>query len=399
MKFKKGRIPATIAQIFFVGCPQKVRLEVKFAKYRKRNSMNNSKRKLLLILLVAFVACKKTTSSYRLESTVPVITSPGVPDPLFAVAGFATQNGGTTGGQGGPEIVVTSYSELRLQLESSGKKVVKVNGRIYNGTKGGRINLSSDKTLVGVGKDAFLDGIGLSIAGKSNIIIQHVKISLVSITDRTDPTVYDIDGDEGRPQIIVNGGDAISISNSSSNIWIDHCEMFAEDPSVQTNQDLYDGLIDIKNSSQFITVSWNYFHDHHKTHLVGSSDTDEFDRKITFHHNYYNNIRSRLPLYRFGSAHIYNNYYYNVGGSAIDSRMGACLRIENNVFEAVKSPVVSSGSIPGAYQIQGNLFNQISGTAAPVTSTCSFTPTYSYSADPATAVKAGVTAKAGVGKI
>jgi len=43
--------------------------------------------------------------------------------------------------------------------------------------------------------------------------------------------------------------------------------------------------------------------------ILGSSDTDNFDRKVTFHHNWYRNIKSRLPLNRFGNAHVYNNYY------------------------------------------------------------------------------------------
>jgi pectate lyase len=317
----------------------------------------------------------------------------------FGMAGFATQNGGTTGGQGGTTVTATTFAQLQTYLQSTTTYIVRVDRRIYNGTKGGRINVNSNKTLLGVGSAGFLDGIGLSISGKRNIIIQNVKLTLTSITDRSDPTVYDPDGDEGRPQIIVNSGDCISISGTSSNIWIDHCELYSIDPAVQTNQDLYDGLIDIKNGSQYATISWCYFHDHHKTHLIGSSDSDNFDRKLTVHHNYYRNINGRLPLNRFGVAHVYNNYFNRILGSGVDSRMGACVRVENNVYETAKSPIIRSGSTIGRYQVLGNIFSGITGTAAPTSSTCTFTPPYSYPLDAASDVKASVTSGAGIGKI
>ncbi len=315
----------------------------------------------------------------------------------FGLVGYAT---GTTGGAGGATVTATTFAELKAYLESSTTYIVRVDRRIYNGTKGGKINVNNNKTLLGVGTAGFLDGIGLNISSKSNIIIQNIKITLTSITDTSDPAVYDPDGDEGRPQIIVNGGDCISIQGSSSKVWIDHCEMYEIDPSVQTNQDLYDGLVDIKNSSQNVTISWCYFHDHHKTHLVGSSDSDNYDRRITFHHNYYRHVKERLPSYRFGFGHIFNNYYTAVEGSAINSRMGACLKIENNYFESVTSPIISANSTTtGKWQISGNFYTGISGTQPPTSSTCSFTPPYSYTLDPVSSVKTEVTSKAGIGKL
>jgi pectate lyase len=131
------------------------------------------------------------------------------------------------------------------------------------------------------------------------------------VTTRVEKSgVYSPIGDEGRPQILTNGGDCIAIQGVSKNIWIDHCEFFSEDPKVQTNIDLYDGLIDAKNGSQYITISWCYFHDHHKCHLIGSSDTDNYDRKITFHHNYYYNIKAAY-LYIDLELHIYLILLYN----------------------------------------------------------------------------------------
>lgn len=352
----------------------------------------------VLAIVFCIVSCSKSSKSEedvgRQDDARTVNT-----EAAFGIAGFATQNGGTTGGQGGTTVTATTYAQLKSYLESSTTYIVRVTARIYNGTKGGSIKVNSNKTLLGVGSGGFLDGIGLSISSKRNIIIQNIKITLTSITDRSDPAVYDPDGDEGLAQIIVNGGDCIGIQGSSSNVWIDHCELYNADPTVQTNKDLYDGLVDIKNTSQYVTLSWNYFHDNHKTHLVGSSDSDLSDRKLTFHHNYYRNIQSRLPLNRGGVAHVYNNYYNVIRGSGVDSRMGACVRVENNVFETVKSPVIASGSTLGKYQVIGNTYSGITGTAFPTSSTCTFTPPYSYSLDAASAVKSGVIAGAGIGKI
>jgi pectate lyase len=158
--------------------------------------------------------------------------------------------------------------------------------------------------------------------------------------------------------------------------------------------------VDIKGTSAFITISWSYFHDHHKVHLVGSSETDNFDRRITFHNNYYRNVRSRLPSYRFGTGHLVNNYFLNVASSGSHSRLGACLKVEGNVYENVKTPVwIEGGANPGKLDLSNNQFTNISGTTVPTVSTCTASLPYSFSADAVTEVKAKVTAGAGVGKL
>ncbi|MEZ4892829.1 MAG: hypothetical protein R2778_07405 [Saprospiraceae bacterium] len=92
---------------------------------------------------------------------------------------------------------------------------------------------------------------------------------------------------------------------------MDHCRFYNEDPSVMTDADRYDGLVDIKNDVQFVTISWCYFHDHHKGCLSGSGNSDNYDRKSTLHHNLFDNISSRIPLQRYGKLHLLNNYVVN----------------------------------------------------------------------------------------
>ena len=59
----------------------------------------------------------------------------------------------------------------------------------------------------------------------------------------------------------------------------------------------------------------------------------------------------------------------------------------------------TGGSTLDKFQVLGNTFFGIIGTAAPTSSTCTFTPPYSYSLYAASAVKSGVTSGAGIGKI
>lgn len=314
--------------------------------------------------------------------------------------GFATQNGGTTGGKGGQVVMASSYAELKSYAESSTTYIIMVSGTIENGPDGGKISVKSNKSIIGVGNDAFLYGVGIDINGNNNIIIQNLRVSMTGVTTRTDKSgVYSSTGDEGDPQILVNGGDAISISGTSKNIWIDHCELFSEDPSVQTNHDLYDGLIDVKNQTGFITISWCYFHDHHKAGLVGSSDSDLYDdRKITFHHNHYDNVLLRIPMYRGSVGHFFNNYI-DGAEDATEIRADTCVRVEKNYYEALHYSIYTPSDAPGKTERIDNI--EVGRNSRAYPSDCTANIPYAYSdvltntADVKTVVPAG----AGVGKI
>jgi len=228
-----------------------------------------------------------------------------------------------------------------------------------------------------------------------------MRASMTGVTTRVDtPGVYSSTGDQGRPQILVNGGDAISIQGTSKNVWIDHCEVFAEDPAVQTNIDLYDGLIDIKGQTGFITISYSYFHDHHKTHLVGASDTDLFaDRKITFHHNYYNNVKLRIPEYRGAIGHFFNNYIV-AAMDASEIRAGTCVRVEKNYYEALHFSIYTPTDAPGSTERIDNIEVSRTSRAYPANCTADIPYTYSNVLTTNTAdVKTTVPGLAGVGKI
>lgn len=320
--------------------------------------------------------------------------TPAEPAAATGPIGYAAENGGTTGGAQGRTVTAATLAELTAYATSAEPLVIRIAGTISGGTDGAELRVKSNKTLLGVGAAGFLEGVGLNISSQRNIIIQNLKFTMSTVT-RT------AINSEKRPQVVANDGDCVTIQGSSQNIWIDHCEFFNLDPVAQPNQDLYDGLVDAKAGSAYITLSWNYFHDHHKCHLIGSSDKDSGDRKMTFHHNYYYNITERVPVYRFGTAHIFNNYYRHVYGTGVNSRMGACLRVEKNYFEDVKNPVISkNSSVPGEWDVADNYYTACTGSQ-PTTSTCALTPPYRYATSlTSTAdVKAVVMQGAGVGKI
>lgn len=300
------------------------------------------------------------------------------PFPKDLMVGYATLNGGTTGGQNGTVVTVSDFASFKTYAENSTTPyIILVSGEINSGNdKGASIRVGSNKSIIGIGSTAFLNGVGLRIGNRTNIIIRNIKFTLTSITNTTDPAVYDPDGDEGRPQILTNGGDCIKIEGGATNIWIDHCEFYSIDPAVQTNQDLYDGLVDATGSCKYITISWCYFHDHHKCSLVGGSDSDNYDRMITYHHNYYYNISQRTPSYRFGNSHIFNNYYLSLLSSGINSRMGACLKIEGNYFEDSDDPITTTSG--GLLSLSDNTYLNCTGNK-PTSSTCSNTISYDYS--------------------
>jgi pectate lyase len=235
---------------------------------------------------------------------------------------------------------------------------------------------------------------GLHIAGpSSNVIVRNMTIGLLQ-------------GGEAADSISIEG----MSSGMPSVIWIDHNTIFASLTECPGAGDAsFDGGIDMKKGANHITVSYNYIHDYQKVALNGFSDSDTINSnaRTTYHHNRFENVKSRLPLQRFGLTHIYNNYFKNVSTSGINVRMGGLSLIESNVFETVKNPVTSrDSSAIGFWDLRNNLTSGItwdagsSGTvnATNFTTTRAFGSTgYSYTVTPVASVKANVIATAGAG--
>ena len=349
--------------------------------------------------------------------------------PDFSQVGFSTRDGGTTGGAGGSVVRPADLRELKrfaedpatpyvilIDKEMNTGVAVQVNeegatGGSIASTYGDLIYLGSNKSLIGIGDKAFFNRVGLVIQKKKNIIIRNVRFTMkyVPVSKADENKVV---GWKDGEAVILDDPDCISIKADSGvsayedkkkqeakNIWIDHCEFYNEDPEAMDIKDRYDGLLDAKNNVYNITVSWNYFHDHHKGSLIGNSDSDDFQHRFTFHHNHFRNITSRQPLIRFGYAHLYNNYIHDGGGNGIDVRIDSDLLIEKNQFAILSKAVF--GSDGGKAQLVDNVAvgNSSKKTTLQALESGSFAPPYSYQADPVDQVISLVTANAGIGKI
>jgi len=323
---------------------------------------------------------------------------------------------GTTGGAGGNVVYATTGTQINEAMcnraSDTTPLIIMVNGTITHGntskvsgscdTTGEEIQFKnvSNISLIGVGNNAVLDEIGIHVRSASNIIIQNLHVMNVKKS--------------GSP--ISNGGDAIGMESSVDRVWIDHNTLEASGGE----SDGYDSLLDMKAGVTNVTVSYNLFTDSSRAGLVGSSDSDDANDNITFHHNWYRNIEQRTPLLRHALAHTYNNYWSNPSLSymfhAINSRMGARVLVEGNYFYNVNNPLLASDDSdePGCWQTGENTvepeiyYSRSVGDGALVIpsvsngqlqSTCSVSVPYGYNLDNSADVPGIVSANAGVGII
>jgi pectate lyase len=64
---------------------------------------------------------------------------------------------------------------------------------------------------------------------------------------------------------------------------------------------------------------------------------------VTQNNNYWNNINSRTPPIRFGTGHVFNSYF-NTVSDGINTRGGAQVLVESNVFVGSDKPLYNTDS-------------------------------------------------------
>jgi pectate lyase len=311
------------------------------------------------------------TKQWRLAAAgggnpTPTVTTTATPPPIgnpTGLVGWATQGGGTSGGGNASPTTVTSASALTSALSASGTAVIRVSGTI---SCSGMLRVASNKTVLG-NSGAAVVGCGFNISQASNVIVRNLTFRGWN-------------------------DDAINVQYSTR-VWIDH----------NSFSDGYDGAVDIKRASDYVTVSWNKVSNHDKTMLLGHDDgnggEDVGHLRVTYHHNWFDGTNQRHPRVRFGNpVHVYNNYYGNVGSYGVASTEGAGVLVEGNYFENTEDPyhLGEGDSGPGTLVARNNHFVG-SGTGQTGGSVASIP--YSYSLDTASNVKSVVTAGAGAGRI
>ena len=314
----------------------------------------------------------------------PTPTIPVTDGPIGWASVAALGQSGTTGGVGGPTVTATTTSQFLDYISRPGPYIIRVVGTIDlpTGTTDGMHSVASDKTIIGVGSNAILRGGGLqiglpiddNITSPPSNAVHNIIIRNLTITGATD--------------------DLINIQMFSHHIWIDHCELYNGD----------DGALDIKRGSDYITVSWNHFHDHDKTCLLGHDDgngvQDAGRLRVTYHHNFFNQSDQRNPRVRFSAlCHVFNNYYYDNSYGTV-SVCEAKMLMEGNYFYSVNNPgrVVFSGT--QGYIVQRNNIlvdcNHPIEERGPVPEPGTY---YNYKVDEPALIPSIVPQGAGVGKI
>ncbi|MDU0294826.1 polysaccharide lyase family 1 protein, partial [Saccharothrix longispora] len=170
-------------------------------------------------------------------------------------------------------------------------------------------------------------------------------------------------------------------------VWVDHVDLLASGGESEG----YDGLFDMKDDTQYVTLSYSTLRNSGRGGLVGSSESDRSNGFVTYHHNLYENIDSRTPLLRGGIGHMYNNHYVSLNESGINSRAGAKAKVDNNYFKNSKDVLGTFyTSEAGYWQVSGNIFDNVTWSAPgsdtnpagpDVRSTTTVSIPYSYTLD------------------
>lgn len=265
-----------------------------------------------LIIAQFYVGAVNSLSGCGDGTTATPDTFPGQIE--SSLIGWATMNGGTTGGGNENPIVVNSMGKLNDAAGGTDAKVIHVEGKLS-----GTLKVGSNKTIIGL-KGAEISGSSgvVRLTNSKNVIIKNLKLTGAHKTVNT-------------------------LLHNAKNVWLDHCEV------VNGKSD----VVRLTGTSDFVTISWNVFrqtkfgHEHMGVN-IGLKDSATEGRghmNVTLHHNFYKElINERMPRARFGKIHTFNNLclagknnktrsYY-----AVRAGFDANVRSERNVYIDFNGP-------------------------------------------------------------
>ncbi|WP_330291908.1 pectate lyase family protein [Streptomyces sp. NBC_00576] len=281
--------------------------------------------------------------------------------------------------------------------------------------------VGSNTTIVGLGSGAVLKGASLQVKNADNVIVRNLELR-----DAYDcfPVWQPNSGGLGDWKTAY---DTIWL-NGATHVWVDHVTASdkghpdADEPTYFARNYLrHDGLLDITNGSDLVTVSWSRFADHDKAMLIGSGDTATGDRgklRVTLHHNEFRSVTQRAPRVRFGQVHVYNNRYLIDHGDDYRYSLGvsteSAVYAENNAFttpgHVEVADLVKSWNGTALHQT-GTLFNGFpvdlltiynaynSGSERDLTADVGWTPTLHTKIDSADTADREVARGAGAGRL
>jgi pectate lyase len=269
-----------------------------------------------------------TTPTPTVTPTVPPTTPPGN---ATGLVGFATMTGygrtGTNGGKGGETVNVSTYAQLAAAVGDDTPRVVRVQGTI-NGNGADMLDVGSNKTVIGAGTNATINGFGLDVNGWGPDEVAWGG-------DLCDPAEKDqfqhVQNVIIRNLTFTNSADdSVNVQCYSHHVWVDH----------NTFHPAFDGSVDIKRGSDLATVSYNRYIGTDKSMLLGHSDgngaQDTGYLRVTYHHNWFDGSNTRHPRVRFGYAHVFANWV-DVTDYFIGLGVGGKIYAESNHVQRAKT--------------------------------------------------------------
>lgn len=171
-----------------------------------------------------------------------------------------------------------------------------------------QLRVPSNITVDGRGRRVTLIDDGLGVYRSRNVILTHMSI-------------------DGR---LTRFTQAVNVANDSRDVWVNHMDLAR----------FSDRLLNVKNGSTDVTVSWNKFHDSNKVMLLNNITSKnmyenyERDRiaRVTLHHNYFLNTVQRNPRGQFGTFHLYNNLLEDWNLYGMSFSLEARALVEGNIF-------------------------------------------------------------------
>lgn len=211
------------------------------------------------------------------------------------------------------------------------------------------LDIAEQGDLTFIGENGVTFNFGINVKRSFNVIIRNISLHSY--------------GDDG-----VNIG-----YPETHHIWVDHCT-FGHPTTYPSNSEIPDGTSEVKDGASFVTISWCKYQNHHKTCLLGHSDnngaTDRGRLKVTYFANYFFSTNSRHPRTRFGTVHVLNNMYENVGrgrnggfGYGIGASNESQVWAEGNFFLDTRWPMSADRSTADFAAVYGPLMSQNSNIA------------------------------------
>ncbi|GAB2962514.1 pectate lyase [Streptomyces pseudoechinosporeus] len=237
-----------------------------------------------LVTVAALVASLGLGAITPAEAATDAATS-GTAAPRWTdkAHGFASLDGGTTGGAGGKVVTVTTQADLERYAAAEEPYVIRVAGTIKAEPFGANVVVASDKTIIGVGTTGELVQGELNLKpGTHNVIIRNLTIRDSYVEGNWDCKDTDFDGIQ---------------MDTVHHVWVDH-NRFSR---------ICDGQLDVRKDSEYVTVSYNRFENNNKT--IGIGWTTNVKTQITIDHNLFSGTKQRNPSAdNCAYAHLYNNY-------------------------------------------------------------------------------------------